>query len=274
MPSRQNIQNGITGMEFIDTHSHIYLEPFDDDRGRVIAAAVEKGIRRILLPNIDTTSIASMNGMVKDFPGICFPMIGLHPTSVKENYHEEFEVIRQETMTGNYLAVGEIGIDLYWDKTRLGEQSRVFEQELDLALALHMPVVIHARESFDVIFEILQKYEGTGLRGVFHAFSGTPKQALLAVENGFFLGIGGMVTYRNSGLDKTVQAVDLHHMVLETDSPFLPPVPHRGKRNEPAFLTFVAETVARLKSVDIAEIAGITTENACTIFGLNHKIAR
>jgi TatD DNase family protein len=261
-------------MEFIDTHAHIYLESFNEDRDRVITAAIEKGIRSILLPNIDTSSIALMNKLARDYPGICFPMMGLHPTSVKENYNEEFEVVRKEMISGNYIAVGEIGIDLYWDKTLLKEQSRVFEQELDLALALHRPVVIHARESFNEIFEILQKYEGTGLRGVFHAFSGTPEQALHAVENGFLLGIGGIVTYRNSGLDKTIRTVDLHHMVLETDSPFLPPVPHRGKRNEPAFLIFVAETVARLKSVDIAEIARITTENACSIFGLNYKDTR
>ena len=261
-------------MELIDTHSHIYLESFNDDRNQVISTAVEKGIRTILLPNIDTSSIALVNALARDYPGICLPMMGLHPTSVKENYREEFEIIRNEMMSGTYIAVGEIGIDLYWDKTMHLQQSRVFEQELDLALALHLPVVIHARESFNEIFEILQKYEGTGLRGVFHAFSGTPEQALHAVEIGFFLGIGGMVTYKNSGLDKVVQAADLQHMVLETDSPFLTPVPFRGKRNEPAFLPFVAETLARLKSLDIGEIARKTTENACTLFGLNHKDAR
>ena len=261
-------------MELIDTHSHIYLESFNDDRNQVISTAVEKGIRTILLPNIDTSSIALVNALAMDYPGICLPMMGLHPTSVKENYREEFEIIRNEMMSGTYIAVGEIGIDLYWDKTMHLQQSRVFEQELDLALALHLPVVIHARESFNEIFEILQKYEGTGLRGVFHAFSGTPELALHAVEIGFFLGIGGMVTYKNSGLGKVVQAVDLQHMVLETDSPYLPPVPHRGKRNEPAFLPFIAETLARLKSLDIGEIARKTTENACTLFGLNHKDTR
>lgn len=261
-------------MELIDTHSHIYLESFNDDRNQVISTAVEKGIRTILLPNIDTSSIALVNALARDYPSTCLPMMGLHPTSVKENYREEFEIIRNEMMSGTYIAVGEIGIDLYWDKTMHLQQSRVFEQELDLALALHLPVVIHARESFNEIFEILQKYEGTGLRGVFHAFSGTPEQALHAVEIGFFLGIGGMVTYKNSGLDKVVQAADLQHMVLETDSPFLTPVPFRGKRNEPAFLPFIAETLARLKSLDIGEIARKTTENACTLFGLNHKDTR
>ena len=259
-------------MVFVDTHSHIYMGHFDDDRGQVIAAAGEKGIRTILLPNIDASTIASVKRMAEDYPGICFPMMGLHPTSVKENYRDEFEIVRQEMVSGSYLAVGEIGIDLYWDKTRLREQSLIFEQELDLALTLDKPVVIHARQSFDVIFEILQKYKDSGLRGVFHAFSGTPEQALHAIENGFFLGIGGMVTYRNSGLDRTLQAVDLCHVVLETDSPFLSPDPHRGKRNEPAFLLYVAETVARLKSVDIDETARVTTENACTLFGLNYNI--
>jgi TatD DNase family protein len=261
-------------MVFVDTHSHIYLGPFNDDRGQVIAAAGEKGIHTILLPNIDTSSIASMNAMARDYPGICFPMMGLHPTSVKEDYRDEFEIIRQELMSGNYIAVGEIGIDLYWDKTMLREQCQIFEQELDLSLALHKPVVIHARQSFDVIFEILQKYKNKGLRGVFHAFSGTPEQALHAVESGFFLGIGGMITYKNGGVDKVVQAIHLKHMVLETDSPYLPPVPYRWKRNEPAFLTFVAETMAQLKSVDISEVARITTENATTLFELDYNVAR
>jgi TatD DNase family protein len=261
-------------MVLVDTHSHIYLDSFNDDRDRVIADAGKNGISSILLPNIDASSINALNKVVMDYPGICFPMMGLHPTSVKENYHDVFEVIRNEMMTGNYIAIGEIGIDMYWDKTKLREQSLVFEQELDLALSLRKPVVIHARESFDVIFEILRKYEGTSLNGVFHAFSGTPEQALHVVDIGFFLGIGGLVTYKNSGLENTIRAVDLRHFVLETDSPFLPPDPYRGKRNEPAYLTFVAETVARLKSSDISEIARITTENACTLFGLNLIHAR
>jgi TatD DNase family protein len=260
-------------MVFIDTHSHIYLESFDEDRDRLITAAVEIGIRNILLPNIDASSIVAVNRMAKDYPGICFPMMGLHPTSVKANYRDAFEVIRQEMMSDNYIAIGEVGIDLYWDKTRLREQSLIFEQELDLALALHKPVVIHARESFDIIFEILQKYEGKGLTGIFHAFSGTPEQALHAVEIGFFLGIGGMVTYKSSGLDTIVQMIDLKKIVLETDAPFLPPVPHRGKRNEPSFLILVAEAIARLKSENIAEVARVTTENARIIFGLNYNDA-
>jgi TatD DNase family protein len=261
-------------MLLVDTHSHLYLGLYDADRDQVINHAAEKGIRKILLPNIDSHSIRPMNQLTETYPGICYGMMGLHPTSVKENYREEFEIIRKELVSGNYIAVGEIGIDLYWDKTHLREQSLVFEQELDLALELDKPVIIHARGSLDVIFEILQKYTGTGIRGIFHAFSGTLLQALDAVDRGFLIGIGGIVTYKNSGLDKTVQEMDLNHMVLETDSPFLSPVPNRGKRNEPAYITYVAETVAKLKSVDIAEIAHTTTSNAQKLFRLINEDER
>ncbi len=253
----------------VDTHSHLYMEHFDADRDQVIRHAAEKGIRKILLPNIDSHSIGPMNQLAAAYPDTCHPMMGLHPTSVKDNYREEFEIIRKELLTGRYMAVGEIGIDLYWDKSRLREQCLVFEQELDLAVELDMPVVIHARESFDVIFEILQKYRGKGLKGTFHAFSGSPGQAADAVERGFLIGIGGMVTYRNSGVDRTVMELDLRHLVLETDSPFLPPDPNRGKRNEPAYIVYVAEAVSRLKSVDTAMVARVTSDNALHLFRLN-----
>jgi len=255
-------------MQLVDTHSHLYLGIFDADRDQVIHHAAEKGVRKILMPNIDSHTISPMNQLAEAYPGTCHAMMGLHPTSVKENYREEFEIIRKELISGNYVAIGEIGIDLYWDKTRLREQSLVLEQELYLALELDKPVVIHARESFDAIFEMLQQYAGKGIRGVFHAFSGTPSQAMEAIEKGFLIGIGGRVTYKNSGLDKTVQEIELSHMVLETDSPFLSPVPNRGKRNEPAYMTYVAETVAKLKSLDINEIALATTANALKLFGL------
>ncbi|MBN1417085.1 MAG: TatD family hydrolase [Bacteroidales bacterium] len=261
-------------MLLVDTHSHIYLEQYDADRTQVINAALEKGIRKILLPNIDTVSIEPVNQLVKAYPEVCVAMMGLHPTSVKENYSDEFRIIQKEMMSGNYIAIGEIGIDLYWDKSRLREQCMIFEQELDMALQMNKPVVIHARESFDVIFEILQKYKGSGLRGIFHAFSGSPGQALHVIENDFLIGIGGIVTYRKSGLDKVMQEVDLNHIVLETDSPFLPPVPCRGNRNEPAFLIYIAEAVARLKSVDVTEVASVTTGNACRLFGLNMENKR
>ena len=256
-------------MLYIDTHSHLYLEHFNADRDQVIANAIEKGIHKILLPNIDTGSIESLHQLSEAYSEVCFPMMGLHPTSVKNDYRDDFEIIRKEMKTGNYIAVGEIGIDLYWDKTRLREQSLVFEQELDMALEVNKPVVIHSRESFDEIFEILEKYKRSGIKGIFHAFSGTTGQAFQAIEMGFLLGIGGIVTYKNSGLGKVIQEIDLNHIVLETDSPFLPPVPNRGMRNEPAFLTYIAETVAQLKSVDVTEIACITSANACKLFGLN-----
>ncbi|MBN2762959.1 MAG: TatD family hydrolase [Bacteroidales bacterium] len=258
-------------MQFIDTHAHLYLEQFKADRDQVVSNAIEKGVLKIFLPNIDSSSIEPMNQVVKAYAGICHAMMGMHPRSVKENYHDEFEMIREELLSGEYIAIGEIGIDLYWDKTHLREQSLVFEQELDLALKLDKPVVIHARESFDVIFEILQQYKNKGIRGVFHAFSGTPEQADQVIENGLLMGIGGMVTYRNPGLVRTVQETNLQYFVLETDSPFLPPVPNRGKRNEPAFLTFIAETIARLKTVDITEVASTTTANALELFRINNQ---
>jgi TatD DNase family protein len=258
-------------MMLVDTHAHLYMGHFDHDRDQVIQRAVENGIRRILLPNIDSDSIRPMNQLVKTFPDVCHPMMGLHPTSVGSNYREEFDNIRKQLLSGDYVAIGEIGIDLYWDKTHLREQCLVFEQELDLAVEMDKPVVIHARDSFDVIFEVLQKYEGKGVKGIFHAFSGNPAQALEAVERGFLIGIGGMVTYKNSGVDRAVMELDLSHMVLETDAPFLPPVPHRGKRNEPAYITHVAEAVARLKSVDQAAVAHTTSANAMQLFGLKQE---
>jgi TatD DNase family protein len=255
-------------MQFIDTHAHLYLEHFNNDYHDVIQRALKQGITKILLPNIDTKSVHIMNQLVSKYPQTCFPMMGLHPTSVKANYKDELEVIFREIKSGNYVAIGETGIDLYWDKTFLKEQCIVFEQEIKLALELNKPLVIHARQSFDVIFEILEKYRNKNLKGVFHAFSGNLQQALHAIQLGFMLGIGGMLTYKNSGLDYVVQQTGLEHIVVETDAPFLPPVPHRGERNEPAFLIHVAEKISAFKSADINEVARITTENAQKLFYL------
>jgi TatD DNase family protein len=256
-------------MRLVDTHSHLYLEQFNADLHEVLTRAAGAEIAEILLPNIDSQSIKPLKQLVSDFPGVCFPMMGLHPASVKDNYIREFEIIRNELLIGKYIAVGEIGIDLYWDKTFCREQSLVFEQEINLALEKEIPVVIHARESLDVIFEILEEFRGKGVKGIFHAFTGNIDQALRVIDLGFRIGIGGILTYKNSGLDKVVQEIDLNHILLETDAPFLPPVPKRGMRNEPAFLRYIAGTVARIKSVDIAEVARITSNNAYTLFRLN-----
>lgn len=261
-------------MQLIDTHSHLYLKNFDTDLDEVLARAVEDGVSRILLPNIDANSILPLRKLTTEHPGVFFPMMGLHPTSVKDNYKEEFDAIRNELMKGEYIAVGEIGIDLYWDKTHLREQSLVFEQELNLALEKDLPVVIHARESLDVVAEILERYRGKSLRGVFHAFAGSPEQAFRVIDRGFLLGIGGIVTYKNSGLDRVVREVDLSRIVLETDAPFLPPVPKRGMRNEPAFLKYIAEKVAEIKSVACSEVAEITTANALELFRINSQHER
>lgn len=255
-------------MQFIDTHAHLYLEHFDNDCHNVIQRAMQYGISKILLPNIDRKSVALMNHLAELYPDTCYPMMGLHPTSVKEDYMNELDAVVHEIQSGNYIAIGETGIDLYWDKTYLKQQCIVFEQEIKLAVELDKPLVIHARQSFDVIFEILEKYKATNLKGVFHAFSGNISQALHAIQLGFMLGIGGMLTYKNSGLDKVVERTGLEHIILETDAPFLPPVPHRGERNEPAFITHVAEKISVLKAVDIAEVALITTENARKLFNI------
>ncbi len=255
-------------MQFIDTHAHLYLEHFDNDCHNVIQRALQQGITKILLPNIDTGSIKPMNQLVSEYPQTCFPMMGLHPTSVKANFQDELDVILNEINSGRYIAIGETGIDLYWDKSFIKEQCIVFEQEIKLAAELDKPLVIHARQSFDVIFDILEKHRDKKTKGVFHAFSGNIEQALHAIRLGFMLGIGGMLTYKNSGLDKVIQQVGLDHIILETDAPFLPPVPHRGERNEPAFLIHVAEKISALKAVDIEEVARITTENAQKLFYL------
>ena len=256
-------------MFFIDTHSHLYLEHFNNDLDQVISQAIEKKIRKILLPNIDSRSIQPMKQLVSAFPDVFMPMMGLHPTSVKKDFKNEFEIIKDELVSGNYIAIGETGIDLYWDKMHLEEQSQVFEQEIQLAASKNIPLIIHARESFDEIFEILRKYRNSGIKGIFHAFSGTIEQAFYVIDMGFIIGVGGMVTYKNSSLANVIREIDLNHIVLETDAPFLSPVPKRGMRNEPAFLVFTAETVARIKSLTLADIARLTTINASKLFQID-----
>ncbi len=255
--------------EYIDTHAHLYLPEFDADRESIVETAVYRGVRRILLPNIDSTTIDPLNKLADQFPGVCYPMMGLHPTSVNENYREELERVEKELSQRNYCAVGEIGIDLYWDKTRLKEQNVAFSTQLNLAIKYNMPVAIHARESFREILDILNGYQNKGLRGVFHAFTGTVEIARDVISRGFMIGIGGIITYKNSSLPDVIRETELSHIILETDSPFLTPVPFRGKRNESSYIPYIAEAIGKIKNIPLEEVARETTANACKLFQLD-----
>ncbi len=253
-------------MKLIDTHTHIYLDEFDADRQAVVKRAVDNGVQHMLLPNIDSKSLDDMLSLSGDFPGHCHPMIGLHPTSVTGNFENEINLVEKELETGKYCGIGEIGIDLYWDKTFEEEQRFVFRHQLKLAKKYLLPVSVHVRNSFEQALEIV-KQELTGeLKGVFHCFTGNIEQAEKIMDTGFKMGIGGILTFKNSGLDKTVKDIPLEHIVLETDSPYLTPVPYRGKRNESAYLIYIAKKLAEVKGVSADEIAEITTANAMELF--------
>lgn len=255
-------------MILTDTHTHLYSEQFNEDIDGVITNCIDKGISRLFLPNIDSDSIDGMMELAKKHPNNCFPMMGLHPTSVKDNYKEELALMEEWFNKYNFCAVGEIGIDLYWDKTHLKEQQNAFRTQINWAKEKNLPFVIHCRDAFDEIFEILDELNDDKMRGIFHCFTGTIEQANHIINYGDFkLGIGGVVTFKNSGLDKVVEQIDLDHLVLETDSPYLAPTPFRGKRNESTYLYNIAEKVAETKQVSIEEVANITTKNSIEIFG-------
>lgn len=259
-------------MNLIDTHAHLYLEEFNNDRDQVIRNAIRSGVKQILCPNIDSQSIEAMERLCNSYPDLCRPMMGLHPTSVKEDYKTELELIHQKLFgTGHkkYIAVGEIGIDLYWDQTFFAQQVEAFSQQLAWAVELNLPIAIHTRNSFDETMKVLNDFEG--VTGVFHCFSGNVEQAEQAVEKGFLLGIGGVVTFKNSGLDKVVEAIDLSKLIIETDAPFLAPMPYRGKRNESAYVTLVAQKVAILKKCSFEEVCIKTTLSASNLFNLADK---
>jgi TatD DNase family protein len=255
-------------MLLVDTHSHIYLSEFDNDLGDVIRRAIDAGVGKIILPNIDSSSIERIHKLSTLYPDYCIPLMGLHPTSVKEDFEDELNKISDHLSKYPYKGIGEIGIDLYWDKTFHKEQVYVFEKQLTLAVESDLPVVIHARNSFEEIFLSIAKPQFKGLKGVFHAFTGNSEQAKIIIEMGFKIGIGGILTYKNSGLVETVKSIDLHHIVLETDSPYLTPVPFRGKRNESSYIRYTANKLAEIKNVTINEIFRITTMNAIEIFKL------
>ena len=255
-------------MKIIDTHTHLYLNQFKDDIDKVIQRSIDKGINKFIFPAIDSTHFDEMHDLKNKYPGSIYLMSGLHPTNVKENYKEELEFVVNSLKSHSYVAIGEIGIDLYWDKTYLKQQQDAFEFQIRLAIKNDLPIVIHCREAFDEIFEILDKENCTKLRGVFHCFTGTLEQANRAIRLGFKLGIGGVVTFKNGGIDKFLSQIDLKHIVLETDSPYLAPVPFRGKRNESSYITYVIDKLSEIYGLPIKEIASVTTKNAEKVFAL------
>jgi len=252
---------------FVDTHSHIYSEEFSTDRNDVIDRAMKAGINKIILPNIDSSTIKSMLDLSDSNPLLFIPLIGLHPTSVKEDFRKELQIIEYWFEKRKFSGIGEIGIDLYWDKTFINEQIETFKIQIGWAKKWKIPIVIHVRDSFDEVFEVLEKEKDDSLKGVFHSFTGNADQASMVIDLGFKIGIGGIVTFKNSGLDQIVQQIGLQHILLETDSPFLAPVPHRGRRNESAYITDVAAKIAFLHETTVEEVGRITTQNAQQLFG-------
>lgn len=254
---------------YIDTHTHLYSEEFNLDRTDIIANAINLGVEKLFLPNVDSSSIQGMLELEQQFANHCFPMMGLHPCSVKENYLEELTIIKSWLDKRRFFAIGEIGMDLYWDKTFVKEQEWVFRQQIEWAMEFNYTIVIHCRNAFDEIFAVLKSYPKLP-KGIFHCFSGTFEQAKHILDLGNFkLGIGGVITFKNSGLDKVVEQLSIHNIVLETDAPYLAPNPHRGKRNESAYIPLIAQKIADLKQLSIEDVALITTKNAEEIFANN-----
>jgi TatD DNase family protein len=258
-------------LQFIDTHTHLYLPEFETDRDEVVKRALENNVVRLFMPNIDIHSIDLMISCEKRYPGVCYSMIGLHPTSVSKDYLYQLDIIEEMSADNKFIAIGEIGIDLYWNKTFVKEQIAAFKRQVILGLKYDLPVVIHSRESFPVVFEALKEYEGSGLRGVFHAFSGDVSDARKAIQMGFEIGIGGMITFKNSSLDSVVKEIGIDHLVLETDSPYLAPVPYRGKRNESAYLPIINRKISEISGIGCEEVASKAFANSVELFKLQEN---
>ena len=257
-------------MRLIDSHSHLFLEEFAEDLPQVMARAREAGVTHIFMPNIDSTTIGPMLRVCREYKGYCYPMIGLHPTSVDADYEKELEIVARELASPNeFVAVGEIGMDLYWDKTFLREQQRVLDKQIEWALEYGLPVVLHCREAFDHIYNVLKPYQQTPLKGIFHSFTGTSEEACRIMEFAdFMIGINGVVTFKKSTLPEVLKNIPLERIVLETDSPYLTPVPFRGKRNESSYIPLIAQKIAELTGLETKKIEEITTQNALNLFNL------
>jgi len=257
-------------MELIDTHTHLFLSQFDNDIDNVIQNSISNGVTKMLLPNIDSTTTNQMLKLSERYPKHCFPMIGLHPCSVNtENAEQEIIHVEQMLEKNKFLAIGEIGIDLYWDKSTLDIQKQVFELQINLAKKHRLPIVIHVRDSFKEAIEIVEKLNDDNLSGVFHCFTGNLEEAQRVINlQNFYLGIGGVVTFKNGGLDKIINQINLDHIILETDSPYLTPSPFRGKRNESKYILNIAQRLSEIYNIDIKNIAETTTHNAYKLFNI------
>ena len=255
-------------MILTDTHTHLYSEAFDDDRQEAIKRAIDKGVERFFIPAIDSTYTQGMLDLKRANPEHVFLMMGLHPTHVKENFEEELRHVEEMLGEHQFYAVGEIGIDLYWDKTFFKQQREAFRFQIQLAKKHRLPIVIHCRDAFDEIFEVLESEKDDALFGIFHCFTGTIEQAKKAISYNMRLGIGGVVTFKNGKIDKFLNQIPLKHIVLETDSPYLAPVPYRGKRNESSYLVKIMEKLAEVYGLSVQEIARITTSNSKEVFGI------
>jgi TatD DNase family protein len=255
-------------MKFIDTHTHLYLQEFDNDRDETVERAVSRGVRKMLLPNIDITTLNAMVNTEKRYPGICYSMIGLHPTSVKQDFLVQLDSLNRQIHKSRFIAIGEIGIDLYWDKTFIKQQTIALRRQISCAIDNKLPVVIHSRNAFPEVFSVLEEFNTSLPKGVFHAFTGSPEDARKAVGMGFKLGIGGIITFKNSGLDKIVADIGIKNLILETDSPYLAPSPHRGKRCESSYIVLINREIAEVLNMEPEETARITYENSVELFGL------
>ena len=256
-------------MTLIDSHAHIYLEHFKSDIDEIIESARDSDVEKILMPNIDDTSIDDMLELANRYPGVCYPMIGLHPCSVNKEFEKQLYKVEDWLKHEKFIAVGEMGTDLYWDKTFWEQQKEAFKIQIELAKSNNLPFVIHCRDSIDETIELIEPFNNNDLSGVFHCFAGTLEQAKRITEMGFYLGIGGVATFKNGGLEPVLKEIDLDKIVLETDSPYLAPTPHRGKRNEPAYVKLVAQKVSDVREHGIDETAGATTSNCIKLFKLD-----
>lgn len=253
-------------MNWIDTHAHLYSREFDSDRTEMVGRAIRQGVNRLLLPNIDEDSIAGMLALEAEFPGECLPMMGIHPVYVKENAEAQLAIVQQWLEKRKFWGVGEIGLDFYWDTTFREQQYLAFRRQLQLSAEHGLPVSIHSREATRACIDVVKEFPAGRLSGVFHCFSGTRDEAQEVTDLGFYLGIGGVVTFKKAGLDVLLEDIDLQHVVLETDAPYLAPVPYRGKRNESAYIPLIAQRIADVKNLKIEEVAAITTGNAQKLF--------
>jgi TatD DNase family protein len=252
----------------IDTHAHIYSEDFINDIDEVLQHAYDNDVKKIILPNIDSASIKRLIDLSDTYPHLLYPLMGLHPTSVSSDYQDELQAIEYWLEKRKFYGIGEIGIDLYWDRTYIREQKAVFGIQIQMAKSKGLPIVIHMRDSFNEIYDIIKCEQDGNLKGVFHCFSGDEEEAGKVIDMGFLLGIGGPVTYKNNHLSGIIRNIPLNHIVIETDSPYLAPVPKRGRRNESAYLVYIAQKIAEIYDISVEEVAKVTTENARQLFGI------